>query len=131
MKRKTSTSRGQSLVEFALIVLPLVIILVGLLDVGRAIFAYNTVANAAREAARVAIVNQNADDVEAAAVANGSAIGLTTGDVVFTSCGTQYCQISVTVNWDFNPVTPLIGDAFNPVISSTASMPIERVYVAP
>ncbi len=51
-------SGGQALVEFAL-VFPLMMLLVfGVLDAGRAILAYNTVASVARDAARVAIVNQ-------------------------------------------------------------------------
>jgi Flp pilus assembly protein TadG len=51
-------SAGQGLMEFAL-VLPLIVLLVtGAVDVGRAVFAYNTLANAARHGARVAAVNQ-------------------------------------------------------------------------
>src|ERR671912_110155 len=47
----TRRDRGQALVEFAL-VLPLFLL-------GRAVFAYNTLTNAAREGARLAIVNQD------------------------------------------------------------------------
>ncbi len=36
----------------------LVLILLGIFEVGRAVFAYNTIGNAAREGARVAAVNQ-------------------------------------------------------------------------
>lgn len=50
--------RGQALVEFALIFPVFILLLFGILDLGRAIYAYNTVADAAREGARVAIVNQ-------------------------------------------------------------------------
>lgn len=51
-------TRGQALVEFAL-VFPIIILLVfGFIDVGRAVFAYNTLTNSARQAVRVAIVNQ-------------------------------------------------------------------------
>ena len=49
-------SRGQTLVEFALILPIFVLLLVGIFDFGRAIYAYNTISNAAREAVRVAIV---------------------------------------------------------------------------
>lgn len=52
------TQRGQGLVEFALVFPVAVLLLFGLVDVGRAVFAYNTLANAAREGARVAAVNQ-------------------------------------------------------------------------
>jgi Flp pilus assembly protein TadG len=51
-------SAGQGLMEFAL-VLPLIVFLItGAVDMGRAVFAYNTLANAARHGARVAAVNQ-------------------------------------------------------------------------
>ena len=48
---------GQSLVEFALVLPLFLTILIGMVDVGRAIWANNVVANAAREAARYAIVH--------------------------------------------------------------------------
>lgn len=51
-------SSGQGLVEFA-IVLPIIVFLfIALFDFGRAVYAVNTVANAAREGARVAAVDQ-------------------------------------------------------------------------
>jgi Flp pilus assembly protein TadG len=51
------TESGQSLVEFALILPVLVLMLVGTLDLGRVVLANDTVSNAAREAARYAIVH--------------------------------------------------------------------------
>jgi len=62
------TLRGQSLVEFALILPILLILLMGILDFGRAIAAYNSVSNAARSAARVAVVDQNEAVVDQAAI---------------------------------------------------------------
>ena len=55
--------RAQALVEFALIVPVLILILLGTVDAGRLIFAYNAVSNAAREGGRTAIVNQTPDEV--------------------------------------------------------------------
>jgi Flp pilus assembly protein TadG len=49
---------GQGLVEFALVFPLIILLLMGIFDLGRAIYAYNTVANAARQGARVAAVNQ-------------------------------------------------------------------------
>lgn len=46
------------LVEFALVFPLIVLLLFGLIDLGRAVFAYSTLANAVRQGARVAIVNQ-------------------------------------------------------------------------
>lgn len=50
--------RGQALVEFAVVFPVIVLILFAVFDFGRAVYAYNTIANAAREGARVAAVNQ-------------------------------------------------------------------------
>jgi Flp pilus assembly protein TadG len=45
-------------VEFALVFPILVLLLLGIFEVGRLVYAYNTLGNAAREGARVAAVNQ-------------------------------------------------------------------------
>lgn len=50
-------SRGQGLVEFALVIPIFIFVLLGMIDVGRAVWANNAVANAAREAARYATVH--------------------------------------------------------------------------
>ena len=119
--------RGQSMVELALVLPVFLLLIIGLFDIGRAVYAYNTVANSARSAARVAIVNQDADAVRAAAIDEGVALNIEDSDVTFVSCAVQYCQIEVTVEWDFEPLTPMIGAIFDPSISSTARMPIEVV----
>jgi Flp pilus assembly protein TadG len=49
---------GQALVEFALVFPIIVLLTFGFLDVGRAVLAYNSLTNAARQAARVATVSQ-------------------------------------------------------------------------
>lgn len=54
----SESRRGQALAEFALVVPIIVLLIVGFVEVGRAVSAYNTVANAARQGARVAAVNQ-------------------------------------------------------------------------
>ena len=50
--------RGQALVEFALAFPVFILIVFGLVDVGRLVYAYNTLSDAAREGARIAAVNQ-------------------------------------------------------------------------
>ncbi len=49
--------RGQALVEFALVLPAFLIMLMAVVDIGRAIWAQNSVAAAAREGARYAIVH--------------------------------------------------------------------------
>src|SRR5262249_32157684 len=48
--------RGQAMVEFALILIPFFLLVLGILDWGRGIYAANVLSNAAREAARAGIV---------------------------------------------------------------------------
>ena len=120
-------SRGQALVEFALVFPLFILIMVGLFDVGRAVYSFNTVANSARAAARVAIVNQTPAAIRDRAVEMGVALNLTAGDIVLDPCAEAGCMYGVTVNWDYEPITPLIGDLFDPTISSTAEMPVEFV----
>jgi hypothetical protein len=50
-------ARGQALVEFALVVPIFLVMLMGVVDIGRAIWAQNSLAAAAREGARFAIVH--------------------------------------------------------------------------
>jgi Flp pilus assembly protein TadG len=70
-------SRGQGLVEFALVLPIFMVILIGMVDLGRAIWANNSVANAAREAARFASVH-----------------GGTCKDLTSTGCvSSNYCPV--------------------------------------
>jgi Flp pilus assembly protein TadG len=127
--------RGQSLVETALVLPILLVILMGIFDFGRAIFAFNAVSNSAREAARVAIVNQNATAVEDEG--KRAAIGLDPDaiDVTFAipDCGTVLvgCTASVTVDHEWTALTPIIGSLVGPIdLSSTTEMKIERAWNA-
>lgn len=119
--------RGQSLVEFALILPLFILLLTGLLDGGRAIYAYNTIANAARSAARVAIVDQDPATVVDTALARAVGLGLNPADVTFTPCSVEPCTVSVRIVYDFDPVTPFMNDLLNPMLSSTAQMTLEVV----
>jgi Flp pilus assembly protein TadG len=131
-------SRGQSLVEFALILPILLILMLGLLDFGRAVFAYNSVSNGARTAVRVAIVNQDPAAITAAAEAE--AFGLPSIAVAFdnnpegaANCPQVIgCVVEVTVSTEYTPATPIIGNLVGSfTVSSSSRMPIERVSVSP
>jgi hypothetical protein len=60
MKRR-DRSRGQSLVEFALILPIFVLLLVAIFDLGHVVWANNSLATAAREAARFAVIHGGSD----------------------------------------------------------------------
>lgn len=48
---------GQALLEFALVIPVFMALVIGMVDIGRIVWANNTISNAAREAARFAIVH--------------------------------------------------------------------------
>jgi Flp pilus assembly protein TadG len=119
-------SRGQALVEFALAIPIVLLLMLGILDLGRAVFAYNSVANAARTGARVAIVNQEFSAVEAAALAE--AVGLSSVIVEPGECPDLDCVIRVEVSHDWTAATPIISQIVGPItMSSTSELPVERV----
>lgn len=140
--------KGQSLVEFAL-VLPIILLLfMAMFDFGRAIFAFNTVSNAARFGARVAIVDQNltAGISNAAQAAADQATGLgldpapAAGEIqvqyllpdLSGACPPAWgewvgCVADVRVQYVFNAATPIIGNIIGPItIGSTTKLPIEK-----
>ncbi len=58
--RVVTSTDGVALVEFALVVPVLILLLVGILDTGRAINAYVTISNASREGAHYVALNPTA-----------------------------------------------------------------------
>lgn len=125
---------GQSLVEVAFVLPVLLLILLGIFDFGRAVYAYNIVSNAAREGVRLAIVNQS--ETAIIAEARGSSIGLdpATVGVTFSTCSPPVrigCTATVTVQHQWSAITPFIGSIVGPItLESTTDMPIERVYIS-
>jgi hypothetical protein len=57
--RRARAQRSQALIEFALISPVLLLLLFGIVDIGRAVFYYDTVNHAAREGARTAVRASN------------------------------------------------------------------------
>jgi Flp pilus assembly protein TadG len=58
-KRRITRSRGTSLIEFSLCAFLLIMVLLSMVEMGRLVLLYTTVTNAARAAARYAIVHGN------------------------------------------------------------------------
>jgi hypothetical protein len=57
-RASSRSARGQALVEFSIAIIPFLILLMGILDLGRAMYQMNTTAEAAREIARVTSVHR-------------------------------------------------------------------------
>jgi Flp pilus assembly protein TadG len=123
--QKMPRARGQAIVEFALVLMILMVMLVGILEVGRLMFMYGAVNNASREAARYA-----------------SAIGL--DDSGYAKY--QYCEgirnmaersafftpLTITISYDHGPGTTAFdtcdGSADTGVFINSGTN-LDRVYV--
>ena len=109
IKRK---ERGQSLVEFAIVLPILLIILAGVLDLGRLYYAYVAVTDAAAEgAAYAAIWPDEYDEMfERAQDATGGMVVLEPGsvEVDYETSGSGD-PISVTVSYSHTLATPLMN----------------------
>lgn len=145
MSRATQGSRGQTLAEFALVLPVLLLVMMGILDFGRAVFAYNTLSNAARDGARVAIVDQTvvggipAGAQRAADQATGLGVDPSTDVVVeykqpggTVDCPNHSlgCTASVAVSHEFTAITPIIGNILGP-IDLEASTVLEIEFTKP
>jgi Flp pilus assembly protein TadG len=134
MRNKKALQHGQSLVEFALILPILLLILIILFDLGRAVYYYSVVHNAAREGARYGIINNESGigcitpdtaGIESAVLAR--AIGLNPDNLSISSACDD-AKIRVTVSYQFEPVTPLASSFLNGgmiTLKSISSMNVE------
>jgi Flp pilus assembly protein TadG len=86
-RTRTGSRRGQTLVEFALVLPIFILLLVGIFDFGRAIYAYNTISNAAREGVRVGIVDQNCNVIGAEAANHAASLDVNFAPTVAAPCG--------------------------------------------
>ena len=92
---KVRRDEGQDLVEFAMILPVLLLLVLGIIELGFIVFAYDTIANAAREGARTGIVpDATESDVRDAVLQRALALNVTADDVTVTLGSTV--QVEVT-----------------------------------
>jgi hypothetical protein len=126
--------RGQDLVEYA-ITLPLFLILVfAIFDIGRGVYYYSAMYNAAREGARYGSVHPAEVGLETTicnlVVDRAIAVDLTcdpVGDIVLDFVtGT----VTVNISFSYTLVTPIVGTllGINPINMSTSST-MEMEYI--
>ena len=129
---RTHDSRGQSMVEFALILPIFVLLLIGIFDLGRGVYAFNTISQAAREGARLAIVDQTIAHIQDEAAKTAVQLGIDPADIVVefrdrelldtpNSCvgavagdnnndqSIVRCMAIVTVPYEYEAATPILG----------------------
>lgn len=147
-RRGRRSGRGQALVEFALVMPIFILLLVAIFDLGRAVFAYNTLTNAAREGARMAIVNQYKPSIIDRAKQQTAIVELNDPSVTVnfyqvnadgtpntsTPCAliAVGCLATVSFEATYQPITPLIGNIiFKNGVTFTASSTLSVEYSCP
>ncbi|MFA6562333.1 MAG: TadE family protein [Verrucomicrobiia bacterium] len=109
---------GQTLVEFCICALLFMMLVFGVVDLARGVFAYNSIAHCAREGVRYAVVHgadsaapvgPAANDATLASVVRGFATGLQSNNLSVLSrwpSGNQTgAVVNITVSYTFQPVT--------------------------
>lgn len=125
MHRGDRSIRGQSLVEFALVLPVFLLLLIGVVEFGRAWMTRNILTGASREAVRIAAVQGNSASALSRANSILSSAGISGASVNISDDGAPYGTCSVTVSYSF-PVSvagflPGLGGS-NFTLSSSTSM---------
>jgi Flp pilus assembly protein TadG len=143
-RRALGSDEGQSLVEFALVLPVLLLLIVGLFDIARAVWQENTLAYAAREGTRYAIVHGSASDdpssstntVDIADKVRSSAVGVPNISVSVqypdtagsTPCNDRGCRVIVDATAPFVPLPSqyLTNGAFQITLRGGSMLVIQR-----
>jgi Flp pilus assembly protein TadG len=132
--------RGQNILEFALIAPIFLSLVFGIVDFGLGLRAWISITNAAREGARVGAIRGDCDAIKQQVIdTSGGLVDPGTVDDQVTidpaGCdGTAGDSVTVTVSYEYDPITPLGGllsifgggglaGSFN--IESTSDMRVE------
>lgn len=139
--KKAEGERGQSLVEFALI-LPIFLLLVfAIVDFGMGLYSWITVTNAAREGARLGAVGADQPSITARVRDTAGNLDNPNLTVTVTNCvsgcattGVPGESLSVHVDYDYQLITPvssimnlISGGSIGPTLTfdATAEMRLE------
>jgi Flp pilus assembly protein TadG len=111
--------KGQSLVEFALVVPLLLILVLGIEEFGRAWMTKNIMTGAAREAVRILAVPPGSITPQARADNVLRSAGITTASIAVVDPPGAFAAVSVTVTYDF----PVLFAGFIPGLDN-ATIPL-------
>ncbi|PGS51940.1 TadE/TadG family type IV pilus assembly protein [Bacillus sp. AFS041924] len=104
------SEKGQSLVEFALVLPLLAMLILAIVDFGRIYHVYLTLDHAGREAARAASIGKDDTTIKSVAVNDASSINLTTDQVsISPSTRSSGSDVRITITYPVDFLTPVIG----------------------
>ena len=130
--------RGQALVEFALASVTFMIIVLGVFDIGRAVWNYNTLAGATREGTRYAIVHGSGSTAPSGPAANDANVrtavakyagGLNSANLTTTSTwldgsNTAGARVKVTTSYQFRSIFSSLFGVSPFTMTSSSTMTI-------
>lgn len=115
---------GQSLVEFALISVVLMVTIFAIVDLGRAMSIYSFLAGAAQAGARAGAVSAETAVIEAAAQTRMS--GFDTGAMtIVVDQSDNYTEVTLT--YVFVPVTPLVASLGTDALTMSNTARVRRL----
>jgi len=111
--RRRQSNRGQSLLEFAIILPVLLVIVAGVLDIGRLYFSYVAVTDAASEGVAYAATHPTNESLIVARARDASNMTADESEIVF-QCPTCPAvgsgdTVTVTVTYSFTLATPIVN----------------------
>ena len=121
--------RGQSLVEFALVLPLLILILLGIFDLGRVYNTYIVITNAARNGAYYGSMHSTDTTGIVQRVlteAQGSGVNLTSSNVCVSSSGVRGSPIGVSVTFNFALFSSVLPGVDTLTLSSSTEMMIVK-----
>jgi len=140
-----SGEAGQGTVEFALVLIPFLVLLMGVVDAGRGIYMLNGTSQAAREIARVTAVHPYESCCDLGSSSQAQAViatqrglipalsinpstDITCVDITDTPIPDNACRpgdfIKVRLSASFQPITPLISSFLTPRFESLARVQV-------
>lgn len=120
------SEKGQSLVEFALVLPLLVLLLFGIIDFARVFHVYLTMDHAGREAARAASIGNDVSEIKNTAVNDAASIGLTADKVVISGTRNSGTDVTIIITYPINFLTPIIGEIVGSItLKDTTTMRVE------
>ena len=132
--RRQQKQKGSVVVEASLTFLIFIVLILGIMDFGRIIWTYTTIAEGAREATRYAIVHgassgHQATVADIQGIVTSRTIGLSAADltttVTFTPDQTAGSTAKVAITYNFRPVAPYIPSG-TISLKSTSQMVINQ-----
>ena len=126
IRNTPENEKGQSLVEFALVVPLLLLLVIGIAEFGRAWMAKNILTGAAREAVRVLAVPDPPGGVSAATTRANQILtsaGITTAALSIDDATAPFGDVTVTVRYNFPVVIAGFIPGFDTILlTSTTTM---------